>query len=44
MLNEIEAGQILGQDVKEGFDKEKLGRALMESENPGELAAHWKSL
>ena len=30
MLNEIEAGQILGQDVKEGFDKEKLGRALME--------------
>ena len=30
MLNEVEAGQILGQDVKEGFDKEKLGKALME--------------
>lgn len=30
MLNEVEAGQILGQDVKEGFDKEKLGKALTE--------------
>lgn len=30
MLNEVEAGQILGQDIKEGFDKEQLGKALME--------------
>lgn len=28
LLNEIEAGQILGQDVREGFDKEKLTQAL----------------
>ncbi|NBK94245.1 ribokinase [bacterium 1XD21-13] len=30
MLNEIEAGQILNRDIKDGFDKEELGRALME--------------
>ncbi len=30
MLNEIEAGQILNREIQEGFDKEELGRALME--------------
>ena len=30
MLNEIEAGQILNREIKDGFDKEELGRALME--------------
>lgn len=28
LLNEIEAGQILGQDVREGFEKEQLAGAL----------------
>ena len=30
LLNEVEAGQILGREVKEGFDKEELGKALRE--------------
>lgn len=30
MLNEIEAGQILNREIKDGFDKEELGKALME--------------
>ena len=25
MLNEIEAGQILNREIKDGFDKEELG-------------------
>lgn len=30
MLNEIEAGQILGQDVKKGYDGESLAAALLD--------------
>ena len=30
MLNEIEAGQILNREIQEGFDKEELGKVLME--------------
>ncbi|MCI9083514.1 MAG: indole-3-glycerol phosphate synthase TrpC [Lachnospiraceae bacterium] len=43
-----ESGIVSDEDVKflkeAGVDAFLIGRALMESENPGELAAHWKSL
>ncbi|MEY8391599.1 indole-3-glycerol phosphate synthase TrpC [Lachnospiraceae bacterium] len=43
-----ESGIVSDEDVKflkeAGVDAFLIGRALMESENPGRLAAHWKSL